>query len=207
MDSIKLRLVEIVDINDDFLLPWLDLYESAFPPNERGLISEQLGLLKAKKIGNVTNESIVAAIDETKSLKGIIQYEVVPGLSAALLWYFALTPECRGKGFGTQMYKELINKLAAEQIRILIFEVERPDRATSNEARQMAERRIEFYRRLGAKVLLSVHYLQYVGPHQPPTPMHLMVHPLHPLDAEAAFALIKQIFHDAIEQVGLLGFG
>ena len=34
-----LFFVPIEDLHDELLLPWLDLYETAFPPTERVLIS------------------------------------------------------------------------------------------------------------------------------------------------------------------------
>ena len=34
-----LRIIEINSLNDDLLPAWLDLYETAFPANERVLVS------------------------------------------------------------------------------------------------------------------------------------------------------------------------
>ena len=198
------NLVEIADLNDGLLLPWLDLYETAFPPNERELVSSKLDLLKAKMRGDAEEETMLAAVVEQQTLIGIVDYEVNQALSVALLWYFAVKRELRGKGLGSQIYRELIAQLAAKGIRTLIVEVEMPEEAESKEKYRWAERRIAFYRRLGAKLLTGVHYMQDVGWHQPPTPMHIMVHPLQPLDAQSAYDLAKAIFEDAIEQTGPL---
>jgi len=168
METKSFSLVELIDVNDDLLLPWLDLYETALPANERELVSSQLGLLKAKSRNDEKEQVMLAAIDEQGALFGIIQYQFNRQLSVALLWYFAVNRELRNKGLGSQMYRELCAQLTSGGIRALIFEVEIPEDAESKEGRQLAERRIAFYRRLGAKLLTGVHYLQYVGWHQPP---------------------------------------
>jgi GNAT superfamily N-acetyltransferase len=204
MGQDSFRLVELNNINDDLLLPWLDLYETAFPANERVLVSLLLGTLKARQRNEVGKEFLLAAVDQERTLTGMIQYEFNESLSTALLWYFAVKPEIRSKGMGSQMFREFCDMLVAGGTHTLMFEIEIPELNESEEERLLAERRINFYRRLGAKILTGIHYLQYVGPHQPPTPMHLMVKPLHPLSAQTAYELAKTVFDDAIEQTGPL---
>jgi GNAT superfamily N-acetyltransferase len=204
MDSNSFDLVEISDITNDLLLPWLDLYETAFPANERGLISEQLSLLKAKMRGDGRDVFMLAAVNAQQEPLGIIEYELNEALSAALLWYNAVNPQYRGQGLGSAIYRKLISRLDAAGIKTFIFEVELPQEMLSDEDKRLAERRIEFYRRLGAKLLTGISYWQDVGEHVPPTPMHIMVHSFQPADTQEIFDLTKQLFGDAIEQTGPL---
>jgi hypothetical protein len=43
--------------------------------------------------------------------------------------------------------------------------------------------------------------MQFVGAHQAPIPMHLMVHPIRQIDACLAFELASAIFGNAAERV------
>lgn len=204
MLSNSFNLVEITDLNDDLLLPWLDLYETTFPPNERELVSSKLSLLKTNVGKNEKKEIMLVATNEQKSLIGIINYEFNEELSVAILWYFAIKEGLQSKGLGSQMYREFTSQLVLRGIQTLFFEIEIPEKVETKEKRQLAERRIEFYRRLNAKLLTGVRYMQHVGSHQPPTPMHIMVYSLQPLDAQIAYDLAKAIFEDNIEQIDSL---
>ena len=204
MESDTLRFVEITDINDDLLLPWLDLYETAFPPPERILISAHLRILKGKAAGEARHDHMLAALDAPGSLIGLLQYEILPEADAGFLWYLAVQAKERNRGLGTRMYRELWDRLDAETCSALVFEVEIPEHVESQEDRHLAERRIAFYRRQGAKLLGGVRYIQSVGWHQPSVPMHVMVHPRERIDPQAAYDLAKAIFEDSITQVGRL---
>jgi hypothetical protein len=111
----------------------------------------------------------------------------------------------RGRGLGAAIYGLLWERLAAAGYARLMFEVERPDVVEGDAARQLAERRIGFYQRLGARVLSGVEYWQSVGPHQPPVLMHLMVDAREGCSPDEAFAWAKGLFGDAVRQLGELG--
>lgn len=204
MEDHHIQFVEIVGIDDDLLLPWLDLYETAFPPTERVLVSSQLKLLKHRAPDEAADHHILAVLNEQGSLTGMLQYEVIQNVSAAFLWYFAVQPEHRGKGLGTQMYQELWHRLDLDTSTVLVFEVEMPEEAQSQEQRRLAERRIAFYHRQGARLLRGVHYMQSVGWHQPLTPMHVMVHAHEQIDALTAYDMARAVFQDSISQIGQL---
>jgi len=197
-----MQVVEIYDLHDELLLPWLDLYETAFPPNERVLVSFILKVLKDKPLGQAQQYHLLAALD-AKTLIGMAMVELFPACHAALLWCLAITPNERSRGWGGKLYQEILRQLSRTNAAML-FEVEMPEEAQSDQERQLAQRRIEFYRRQGARVLRGVHYMQYVGQHQPPLPMHVMVHPLQPMNPQAAFELAQTVFEEAIMQVGAL---
>jgi GNAT superfamily N-acetyltransferase len=192
-----LDIRELEAVTDDLLLPWLDLYETAFPPPERVLVSAILGILRDKSPELVQSHHLLAALEPPGQLVGMAWYELWPK-DVALLGYIAVIPERRGQGIGTRFYREIVKRISA---RVLFLEMEMPEEAASEQQRQIALRRIQFYRRLGALRLTGIHYLQSVGPHQPLTPMHLMVHPFGPIDALAVFELAQGVFGDLIRQV------
>jgi len=196
----NLHIVELTDPNDDLLLPWLDLYETAFPPAERMLVSFYLRLLRDKQAGGRPEHHLLA-VQRAGVFVGLAHYVGLAACNLAWLWMFAVTPEARNHGIGAAIYGEIVRGLPAGTVAMLI-EVERPDLAQTEADRQLAERRITFYRRQGARLLEGVHYVQAVGPHQAPLPMHVMLHPLHPLDAEMAFRCAQAALGDAIAQTG-----
>ena len=198
-----MQVAEINDLQDDLLLPWLDLYETAFPPNERVLVSFLLQVLKDKALGRAQKYHLWAALEPHTTLVGMAMVELFPESQAALLWCLAVTPNERSRGWGGKLYQEILRQVNSTNTAML-FEVELPEEAHSDQERQLAQRRIEFYRRQGARVLRGVHYRQYVGQHQPPLPMHVMVHPFQSMNPQAAFDLARAVFGDWITQVGTL---
>jgi ribosomal protein S18 acetylase RimI-like enzyme len=193
-----LYITEITNLDDDLLIPWLDLYETAFPPAERMLVSFYLRLFKEKW----SNHHLLA-VQREGVFVGLAHYVVIPEHHLAWLWMFAVTPEARNRGVGAAIYRDVVGHLPMGTVAMLL-EVERPDLAHTEADRRLAERRIAFYRRQGARLLAGVHYVQSVGPHQSPLSMHVMIHPLQALDAEAAFQSAHAVFGDAITQTGEL---
>jgi GNAT superfamily N-acetyltransferase len=200
--DMDLHITEITDPDNALLLPWLDLYETAFPPPERMLVSFYLRLLREKRDGLHQHHHLLAAQREGVFV-GLAHYVEAAEHHLAWLWMFAVSPETRNQGIGATIYADVVRRLPAGTIAVLI-EVERPDLAHTEAERRFAERRIAFYRRQGAQLLGGVHYVQSVGPHQPPLPMCVMIHPLLPLDADAAFGLACAVLGDAITQTGAL---
>jgi GNAT superfamily N-acetyltransferase len=195
---------EITHIEDDLLLPWLDLYETAFPPNEKILVSNHLETLKIKARGEAQDDIFLAALDSQGKLLGMARFQILPEVHAAILWYLAVTPRERSQGLGSKIYQEIIRRIGLVNVHALVMEVEIPELCHSEETRQFADRRIRFYHRHGARQLTGIHCLQHVGWHQPPTPMHILIHPLQRLEPQAAFDLAKCIFGDHLTQVGEL---
>lgn len=198
-----ISLVEIHDLNDPLLLPWLDLYETAFPPGERILVSQVLNVLHLQARGGSSGH-LLAVVDPENTLVGIIFDEEPEGSEVAFLWYFAVRPQMRGHGLGAQIYQCLLKRLDP-RVRALIFDLEDPAEMDIPEAAALAERRIGFYRRQGARLLGGIEYMQYVGPHQPPLPLLLMVHPTREISPREAFDLAQAKFGEEIlKQVGEL---
>lgn len=197
-----LNFREICDINDELLLPWLDLYEISFPPDEKMLISQILKILKEKASGRAQETIVLAATDEKDVFLGLALYEVAPNCEAAFLWYFAVKPETRGMGIGARFYHEILQRLAPYHLKAAIFEVEIPEEAHNLAGCEWAKRRINFYKRQGALLMGGIHYEQSVGPHQPTIPMHIMVHPLMPCTPDEAYQICRTYFKNRIKRVG-----
>ena len=71
-------------------------------------------------------------------------------LEYALINYFAVLPEHRSKGYGSECLKNMLRRYCG---RTLVIEVEDPSAASSVELCEEAERRIKFYERAGFRVL------------------------------------------------------
>ena len=194
--TISFSFVPIQDPQNNLFLSWLDLYETAFPANERILLST---ILKSIKEQENQGTHLEAILDGNGQFIGMTMYELPSDKPAAVLWYLAVTPEQRSSGWGSIIYKGILSKIDPEIYQALVFEVEIPGEAGASTD---AERRIRFYQRNGAKILGGIHYLQSVGWHQPPIPMHIMVHPLQPMEAETAYELAHRIFGDSMQKTG-----
>jgi hypothetical protein len=200
----EIKFVEITDLEDDLLPSWLDLYETTFPPNEKVLVSHFIHLLKAKKAGKPAEEMMLAAVNSAQELFGMAYYALMPEKETAVLWYLATWPEQRNRGLGGSIYEHLVSQIDPSRYQGLVIEVEIPELAENDEQRQLAERRIQFYRRHGGRWLKGIKYLQNVGWHQPLTPMYILIHPLQPLDALAALELAKAAAGGEVTQNGPL---
>lgn len=198
----SLSFVTLWGLQDDLLLPWLDLYETAFPPIERVLVSFFLRGLKEKSAGVEQAGEMLAALDGRHHLVGIADYEFHPSPGYTTLWYLAVSPMQRNTGIGSSIYQEVVRRATGSGCKALLFEVEDPGDEIDPEARRFTERRIAFYRRQGARVFRGIHYLQFVGPHQPLKSMNLMIHPFQPIDSADALKMAVTEFGDYLTQVG-----
>jgi GNAT superfamily N-acetyltransferase len=195
------HLVEMDGLGDPRLADWLCLYELTFPPEERLLAGELLRLLQNPAFCQIHH--MLALLDGDQRLAGLGLWQSQPRLSSAYLWYLAIQPGLRSGGLGSALYQAIVRS-ALTQHHLLIFEVEMPEEAPDEASRQLRERRIGFYRRNGARMLTGVHYLETVGPHLPPVPMHLMAQANGPLAPAEVFTAGKGLFGDLLNQTGEL---
>jgi GNAT superfamily N-acetyltransferase len=195
------ELLPIRDPDDPWLPDWLNLYELTFPPEERFLAGELLRLLQDPARRPLHHW--LALIEAGQRLTGLGLWQSLPEVATAYLWYLAVQPGLRGGGLGAALYQSILAS-ALETHPLLIFEVELPELAPDEAARQLRERRIAFYRRQGARLLGGVHYLETVGPHLPPVPMHLMAQGRGTLDPTEVFKCGKALFDDLLTQTGEL---
>ncbi len=202
LDDVNVTLIELKGPNDPLLLPWLDLFETAFPPRERVLVSSILKLLSDQSSGLRRDAHLLTIIRKEQSPVGMAWYQVLGTPRVAYLWYLAILPSERSHSLGTKVYQKIIERLEPENVRALVFEVEIPEEAETAQESLLSRRRIAFYRRNGARLLHGIRYIQDIGWHQPPLPMHLMVHPFETMDAGMAFDLCKALFGEALVQTG-----
>ena len=124
MSTINLTIQEITDINDNLLLPWLDLYEISFPPEEKALVSVYLNALKKNANGEVNNMHLFAAVEESGRLAACICYEINYEHAALHIQYLAVLPELQCMGIGSICYDEICRIAKNEEISSIILELE-----------------------------------------------------------------------------------
>lgn len=100
--------------------------------------------------------------------------------------HLALDRECRGKGYGSAIFKDIF-----EEDKPLILEVEKPHT-------EEAKRRIEFYRRLGLHLNTFDYYQPPMQEGYGTVPMYIMSWP-DPLD-KAAFENLRALLYDRVYQ-------
>ena len=189
----NIELHPITGIADPCLLPALRIYEQGFPPHEQMTPSFWIKTILELPEGKLNFIAIVNQDDS--DVVGMTVYERFRPASqppVAYLWYLCIREDLRGQGVGGQIYQRLTSQFFDEGINALVFEVERPDVAIAHGTAEadLAVRRIRWYQRNGAKLLLNVDYLQHVDNGLPPTPMHLMIHSRHPLTPDEAFRIM-----------------
>jgi len=203
-----LTLHEITDRDDPAWHAWREIYEASFPVNERMSEVHFLGVLAEKAGGGAADEHLLVlrsdGADEPPI--GIGYYEYDRELAVGFLWYLATQPGLRNQGHGSRFYAAICRQLAESGARMMVFEVEIPQRAggEGGQESEWAQRRIDWYQRQGASLLNGIQYFQSVDTGVPPTEMWLMVHRFVPMDAERCYALCKEIFGDALTQTGTL---
>ena len=194
-----LALHPLFSLRDPFLGPWLDLYETAFPFEERVPISHFLEVIAARADNRSTNEELIAVLDEEDRFAGLLELNLNESLRAAGLYYFAVDPARRGQGLGAQIYAGMLQRCRRFGCDLVVFDLEDPADCPTPEAQAFARRRIEFYQRQGAQLLPGVSYRFRREPTSPGAQLLVMAHFLEPAPIEAAFPaaqalLSKDIF-------------
>ena len=199
---IEYKMHEIKKLGDPRFDDWLNLYQTSFPLNEQMLCSTFIRLLRH---GQGTNRLFVAEHDD--KVVAMVHYELISigeTWNALALWYFAVLPEFRDRHLGTRLYSDwLIPTALHEHCHCIVFEVEKPEIAAkrSHEDGVLAQRRLGFYQRSGAKLVQGVHYIQSVGDWQPKTEMLLMIHPLKSIGELETFNIMRGIFGRNVRKV------
>lgn len=91
----------------------------------------------------------VWAVEQEGALIAYYVLARLSGASVVLLEYFAVEPAFRGSGVGTKVLRWLVNRLREGEY--LLIESEWPPSAATEKERAVRERRLDFYRRCGAK--------------------------------------------------------
>lgn len=162
----QLEFQDIVDVEDAYFNQAIQIYDEAFPSNEKQSI-----------------DIIINRINERKSrlVVGIIESEVVcmsliwdfNSLHFVLLDYMAVSKNHRNKNIGSQLFHHL-SKIIDSINKHMIIEVESHFFGNSCEERK---RRINFYIQNGSYILNGVNYILPSLDDTLPTEMFLMISP------------------------------
>lgn len=117
---------------------------------------------------------------------------LAPKLHFAWLDYMAIAPHQRGQGLGSSLFRGIVDIALQNHAEWLLLEVD-DDHARDH---AIQRKRIEFYRRLGARLLLNVPYL-FPSAFGEPVPMRLMTCPLTQrteLPAEYLDRVVTEVF-------------
>ncbi|MBO9730402.1 MAG: GNAT family N-acetyltransferase [Chitinophaga sp.] len=145
-----------------------DLYEEAFPKEERRPWPQQLSLIAAGKIR-------ILRISKGDLFAGFVFYWHLPLFN--FIEHFAIHADARGGGAGTQ-----VMQLLEKQLGTIILEVEPP-------ITEQAIRRIAFYERLGYQTFPDAYEQPPYYPEFPPLALRIMHKGFPP--GEANFAVVK----------------
>lgn len=177
---------QIVNTEEDYFLQAIQIYEEAFPANEK----QSLDLIKNRIIER-----------KSKLVVGIINSEVVcmsllwefDSLDFVLLDYMAVSKNHRNNNLGTQLFQYLSNIIRGIN-KYMIIEVENHLFGNNSIERK---RRINFYIQNGAYVLDNVNYILPSLDGTSPTEMLLMISPKYKsnyIDSELVKNLISRLY-------------
>jgi len=176
-----MRIIEVKSTTDRLFKEALEIYDASFPRNERHprtVIEERLDRkLYRLFIGQRDGQTVLMAL-----------FYPLKGSQFVLFDYMAVAEGHRGKGLGTQFLRGLSRTIRLGK-RHLILEVEDPRFGDNKEQRR---RRVELYRRQGAKMLKGVRYIMppLFGP--TPTDMVLFIWP-GPKEGKIPGSAVKKV--------------
>lgn len=150
-----------------------ELYEDAFPKDERREFEEILQLARMEELS-------VWDIRYNERSIGIISVWIFKGF--AYIEHFAIDKTWRGKGFGTCVFRDIYRLFQGK----IILEVEPP----SNEK---AKQRIRFYEQSGMTMTDYVYIQPPYSPKQNPVPLKIMVGKEMPANTNQLKPFIEQI--------------
>lgn len=177
------------------------------------LFSEGLAILRDSISGNVqlpeqrlkpllaTGNYQCFALCDGDAAQGLALVYFSPNKQFAWLDYMTVRSDLRCRGLGTVLVREVLKEARARpDLSSLLLEVD-DDREGNDEQRALKRRRIEFYRRLGCRLLKNVPY-RFPSAVGAPIPMRLMacglnglIGDLSPADLKTAVAEIFANIH------------
>jgi hypothetical protein len=151
------------------------LYDSAFPSTEREPRSVILETLRR-------GEGVVVRARRDANTIGLALAHLLRHPPVLFVVYLAVDQKLRSHHIGTTLFEKLWTtgmERYAERNQSptgIVWEVDIPERATSEQGLQQSRRRLTFFARLGGQVL-PVRYFQPPVDGVTPVPMHLMFRP------------------------------
>ncbi len=181
-----IRFNEIKDINHKDFEEAMTIYEASFPTNER----QSKDTIK-KRIKNNLYQMFIGRSKDKVVFMALLY--PLKNTNFVLLDYMVTDENFRSTGIGTNFIKNILKKIKPNY---LIFEVENPKHGNNKEQRQ---RRVKFYKRVGAKEMKDVRYILPPLSGNIPTEMILMVLPSYDegkIDGQLVKKLVTQIYKE-----------
>lgn len=124
------------------------IFQTSFPPEEQFPAE-----VFARRVQQKRDRAFAGYYNGTVALMAMLH--PLPDSDLVLLGYLATDAPYRGRGIGTQFVRYILERLQQNQ-QYLLLELDHPEYGDDRELRQ---RRVEFYRRLGAVELKNVRYV------------------------------------------------
>lgn len=183
-----MEFIQITDIEEAHFKAALDIYECAFPANER----HPLEVITARVAAG--HNQLYIAHNENEVVFMALLWPL-KNTHFILLDYMATNAASRGQNIGSR-FLQYLHTIAQEQDTYYIIESEHPGYGDNKEERQ---RRIAFYKKNGAKELKDVRYVLPGLQGGTTTEMILMILPVYAdgkIDAMTVNNLIRQIYKE-----------
>ncbi|SNR39034.1 Ribosomal protein S18 acetylase RimI [Lutibacter agarilyticus] len=152
-----MNLIRLRNISDTYFQEAWQLYEEAFPFEERRILDDQISVLKNSKY------HFEVVINENQFIGFILWWDFE---TLKYIDHFATSAEQRNKGYGKLILNEFIN----DNSKPILLEVELPTSSTN-------QRRIKFYERIGFKLNQHPYEVPNAKINEPPLPLLLMSYP------------------------------
>ena len=181
-----IKFSEIKDISHKDFEEAMRIYETSFPSNER-----QSKNTIEKRIQENLYRMFIGHLKDRIVFMALLY--PLKNTDFVLLDYMVTHESFRGKGIGAKFIKKILKKIKPKH---LIFEVENPKYGNNKEQR---ERRVKFYKRVGAKEMKNVGYILPPLSGNTPTEMILMILPSYDdgrMDGQLVRKLVAQIYKE-----------
>lgn len=180
------KFSEIKDVTHKDFEEAIRIYESSFPSNER-----QSKYIIKKRIKENLYRMFIGHLDDKVVFMSLLY--PLKNTDFILLDYMVTDENFRNKGIGTTFIKDISEKITPNY---LIFEVENPQYGENKEQR---EKRVKFYKRVGAKEMKNVRYILPPLSGNIPTEMILMILPSYDegkMEGQLIKKLLIQIYKE-----------
>ena len=157
--AMQMKQIRLKTISDNYFHEAWELYQEAFPLEERRLLDDQI------RVFNKSNYHFDVMINEKELIGFLLWWDFE---KHRFIDHFATSKQHRNKGFG----KLILNRFMNRNEKPILLEVELPTSAIN-------QRRIKFYERIGFK--LNQHYYEMppLKEGQSPLQLLLMSYPDH----------------------------
>ena len=175
-----IEIREIAAIPEDLADQMRCLYERSFHPEETrdwAGMTESLG-------GDSLGRTRMTLATRDHAIMGLSIFRYHPDQEFGYLWYLCVDESTRGTGIGGKLFRATVDALTAvarengRRIKGMMFEISRLD-SQSHPVYGDPHRRLRFYERLGARMIMGYDYRQPpIPPYPDEVPLELMFRPI-----------------------------